>query len=345
MPTVARAKKSPAARPRQAVQNTPASAKPAVAIGPAAAPETANCPCGGGCPRCTPPLPPGDTDPSVRQVLQHAGQPLDSFVQQQWESRFGAEFSAVRIHTGPAATSAAASLEASAFTLGHDIVFGENRYAPQTSAGQHLLAHELAHVVQQSHGPATSAPTALTTPGDAVETAAENAASIAVAGGRLRASDLVPTGPRLARSAQKGCDSSTNEGRPLIWFDRSAPTRSWRPATGYAQKRLNEQILIIENAALDPAKWQTIPEANRNFILDELDKLKYPLDVDCKFGEQTERATKIAQAYYFKDQKMWDGKIGPETWRAIDQPKPAAPPSVIPIPNVPVPPAPGPITL
>ena len=66
------------------------------------------------------------------------------------EARFGVDFSAVRIHDDAADAHAARDLRAEAFTSGTDIVFGSGRYQPQSAAGRHLLAHELAHVVQQS---------------------------------------------------------------------------------------------------------------------------------------------------------------------------------------------------
>jgi hypothetical protein len=71
--------------------------------------------------------------------------PLRSFL----ESRFGQDLGAVRIHTSPWAFTAARSLGARAFTLGHDIFFGEGEYAPESGAGLRLLAHELVHLVQQ----------------------------------------------------------------------------------------------------------------------------------------------------------------------------------------------------
>ncbi len=66
-----------------------------------------------------------------------------------FEPRLGRDLSSVRIHAGPEASRAALALNAHAFTVGHDIVFGEGRYAPETSAGRRLLAHELVHTVQQ----------------------------------------------------------------------------------------------------------------------------------------------------------------------------------------------------
>jgi hypothetical protein len=68
------------------------------------------------------------------------------------EPRFGHDFSRVRIHADESAAKSAAAVEASAYTVGHDVVFGAGQYAPDTSRGRSLLAHELAHIVQQPPG-------------------------------------------------------------------------------------------------------------------------------------------------------------------------------------------------
>ena len=71
-----------------------------------------------------------------------------------FEPAFGHDFSDVRVHADGAAAAAAQSVQARAYTQGHDIVFGAGEYAPTTRTGQSLLAHELAHVVQQERGQA-----------------------------------------------------------------------------------------------------------------------------------------------------------------------------------------------
>ena len=71
-----------------------------------------------------------------------------------FETRFGADFSGVRIHAGAPAAASAESLQARAYTVGQDIVFGAGEYQPGTPDGRHLLAHELAHTIQQSRGQA-----------------------------------------------------------------------------------------------------------------------------------------------------------------------------------------------
>lgn len=79
-----------------------------------------------------------------------SGQPLDPQLKPVFERRMEADFSAVRLHTDAASAAAADSIGAAAFTYGHDIAFAGQRYAPRTESGQRLLAHELAHVLQQS---------------------------------------------------------------------------------------------------------------------------------------------------------------------------------------------------
>ncbi|AGB16565.1 hypothetical protein Halru_1969 [Halovivax ruber XH-70] len=92
----------------------------------------------------------GDVPESVRDVLERGGMPLDFDLQRSLASRMDADFSDVRIHTGPSAAKAADALDARAFTCGNSIVFNSGEYEPETSEGQYLLAHELAHVKQQT---------------------------------------------------------------------------------------------------------------------------------------------------------------------------------------------------
>jgi Domain of unknown function (DUF4157) len=82
--------------------------------------------------------------------LRAGGQPLAYPLRAFFEPRFGRNFSDVRIHTGEPATRSAEAMNAMAYTLGRDIVFGAGQYTPSTAAGKRLLAHELTHVVQQS---------------------------------------------------------------------------------------------------------------------------------------------------------------------------------------------------
>lgn len=78
-----------------------------------------------------------------------AGRPLDQRTRAFFEPRLGHNFGHVRVHAGPHAGASARHLNAVAYTMGRDIVFGAGQFAPESAAGRHLLAHELAHVVQQ----------------------------------------------------------------------------------------------------------------------------------------------------------------------------------------------------
>jgi|GEM_PF-2801923 len=86
---------------------------------------------------------------SVRSVVgSGGGRPLDAGTRAFFEARFGHGLGGVRVHTGAAADASARSVNALAYTVGRDLVFRAGEYAPASPAGRRLLAHELAHVVQ-----------------------------------------------------------------------------------------------------------------------------------------------------------------------------------------------------
>jgi len=92
-----------------------------------------------------PPTAPG----IVNEVLSSSGRPLDVATRDLMGSRFGYDFSRVRIHTDARAAESARSVSALAYTVGTHVVFGPGQYQPATAAGLRLLAHELAHTIQQ----------------------------------------------------------------------------------------------------------------------------------------------------------------------------------------------------
>jgi Domain of unknown function (DUF4157) len=86
---------------------------------------------------------------SVDSVLSSPGSPLELGLQQDMGQRFGHDFSRVRVHTDAAAARSARDVNAHAYTAGHHVVFGADRFVPGTREGRRLIAHELTHVVQQ----------------------------------------------------------------------------------------------------------------------------------------------------------------------------------------------------
>jgi hypothetical protein len=97
----------------------------------------------------------GQTNAHHEQEADHIAEGLvangNESAQAQTEADLGIEPGSVRLHTGPRAENAARALNARAFTVGNDIVFGRNEYSPASSEGQRLLTHELVHVAQQQH--------------------------------------------------------------------------------------------------------------------------------------------------------------------------------------------------
>lgn len=95
--------------------------------------------------------------PSVDRVLSGSGKPLEPALQHDMGQRFGHDLSKVRVHSDGAAAQSAREVNANAYTVGNNIVFGRGQFEPATSVGRRLLAHELAHVVQQRGPSAASA--------------------------------------------------------------------------------------------------------------------------------------------------------------------------------------------
>jgi hypothetical protein len=89
---------------------------------------------------------------AVDEVLSSQGHSLDTETSRFMERRIGFDFSKVRVHSDARAAESAHFLNARAYTVGPDVVFGAGEYAPSSAAGRSLLAHELTHVVQQGAG-------------------------------------------------------------------------------------------------------------------------------------------------------------------------------------------------
>ena len=116
----------------------------------------------------------------VSQTLRGPGRPLEPAVREEMEARFSHDFSRVRVHTDGLAANSARAVHAHAYTVGRDVVFGSGLYAPKTKDGRRLLAHELAHVVQQRG--ATGEPAHVEPAGSALERAADSAGRAAADG-------------------------------------------------------------------------------------------------------------------------------------------------------------------
>jgi Domain of unknown function (DUF4157) len=123
-----------------------------------------------------------EVPPIVHEVLRSPGQPLDGETRAFMESNFAHDFSSVRVHTDAKAAESAGAVNALAYTVGQDIVFGVRQYAPSEGVGRRLMAHELTHVVQQAQNRNTWSqlsnmpPITMGTPGDTLEVEADQQA-------------------------------------------------------------------------------------------------------------------------------------------------------------------------
>jgi len=141
----------------------------------------------------------------VRTAVKSPGQPLAPALRTEMQQRLGWDFSQVRVHTDASAGKSAQAIHARAYTVGPHVVFAPNQYAPATARGRELLAHELAHTVQQRAGPDHGLSLSRN---DALEASADAAASAAADGKSV----VVPTpasGIRLARQPDDDADKST----------------------------------------------------------------------------------------------------------------------------------------
>ncbi|MFI0901691.1 DUF4157 domain-containing protein [Streptomyces sp. NPDC020983] len=155
---------------------------------------------------------------SVHDVVGGGGgEPLDAATRTDMESRLGADFGDVRVHTGSDAHASAAEVGARAYTVGSDIVFQRDAYDPASDAGRTTLAHELTHVVQQRQGPVDGTETAggirVSDPSDRFEQeASANAERVMAApspttGPEPAAAPAVPAGAAVQRE-EDGAEAS-----------------------------------------------------------------------------------------------------------------------------------------
>ncbi len=154
-----------------------------------------------------PARPTGSVPPIVHDVLRSPGQALDADTRSFMEPRLGRDLGHVRVHTGAEAARSAQAVDALAYTVGNDIVFGEGRYAPGSSAGRGILAHELAHTIQQGAGRPALDRLTVGAPDTASEREADEVRAAIEAGSdavEIR-EDAAPAVARLPNSPAGGC--------------------------------------------------------------------------------------------------------------------------------------------
>jgi LysM repeat protein len=136
----------------------------------------------------------------VDEVLRSPGRPLDAGTRTAMGAAFGFDFGRVRVHDDTRASESARAVDAVAYTVGSHIVFRAGHGPAGPGAGQQVLAHELAHVVQQ-RGLSTAGPLVVGSPGASEERQADAAAATVASGGAMRSLAPVRVGPQVQRQS------------------------------------------------------------------------------------------------------------------------------------------------
>ncbi|HEX6369535.1 MAG TPA: DUF4157 domain-containing protein [Longimicrobium sp.] len=184
--------------------------------------------------------------PIVHDVLRSPGRPLDPETRAFFEPRLGVDLGRVRIHTGATAAESARAVHAQAYTVGHSVVMDEGRFSPHTASGQKLLAHELAHVVQQGSAPPIPSVRAASGAHEREAGQAEAAAQPLPILSRDASPEV------LARQAEPAPQTAEEDER----VDVDAAAR-WLVALG-------QLVEIMRNMAALARAWTPVPDGDRS---------------------------------------------------------------------------------
>jgi hypothetical protein len=174
------------------------------------------------------------------EVVQRLGQgqPMDGSVASRVGAAYGANLGDVRVHTSPEAQRMTASEGARAVTIGSDVMFAGGQYQPNTPSGDALLAHELAHVVQQSGGGAVAQSKKVAPESSAMESDADQAAIGAMVQMYGGATTSAQAGPSLRSGlAMQRCSGSPE--------DLGLTREQIRQAAQYGNKQMVEEIFVF----------------------------------------------------------------------------------------------------
>jgi hypothetical protein len=194
-------------------------------------------------------------DAAIARAASSSGAPLPGHLRDRFEASLDADLSRVRVHTGADSAVAAEAVGALAYTTGQDIHFADGRYAPDDPFGLHLLAHEVAHTVQQADAPAHQNKLEVSTPGDALEVEADRAADAMVAGAPAQVSGGTAIAARspAENQSQAAADTSSQGATPAnspTGDPGSPPNAANDSASGNAGKgdaQSSQKVKVVVN--------------------------------------------------------------------------------------------------
>jgi len=216
----------------------------------------------------------------VRDVISSTGRSLDASIQRAMEDRMGDSLGDVRIHTGPQAAAACESISARAFTVGNHVAFNQGEYDPESTEGQHVLAHELAHVRQQTGGAVSMLPQddveLEVDPDPQLEREAKQTAQRVMAGGDLGIQRLADTEVHVQRIPSVDTESSYLSGNrtdgdgPQSIFDKINTATADDPSPSVAEVDLGSGSLAEFQQAVTDDIQTLYEKVERQGILSQM---------------------------------------------------------------------------
>lgn len=211
----------------------------------------------------------------VHNVLGSPGQPLETSARTFFDTRFGHDFSGVRIHADSEAAESARAVNALAYTVGQQVVFGAGQFRPESNSGKQLLAHELAHVVQQQNSNAAALNTfAIGNANDPAEREADLAAARVMSGSEKPAQPVASSAPVLRRACggaeigtPSGCREVPDMGEfvspgNIYRFNRECDT--FQTSTGEERRLWGDMRALPANATIDIHGFASV-DGDRDF--------------------------------------------------------------------------------
>ena len=233
--------------------------------------------------------------PIVHEVLRSSGDPLDAATRAGMEQHFSTDFGDVRIHTGAQAGESASAVQAHAYTVGRHVVFGPGEYSPHTEAGSQLLAHELAHTIQQRQASGIPAGIEIGPGGDSFETQADALSRGANPG--VNAAGTAPTaGPRMQRvgfGEVRLAEAAEEAKKCEVKSEGTVSNTSWGETSGLYPTSVGTASILY-----DPAKWNCT-------TLYELLKCRGAIHAVCQRGQSCKSSSPPAKDEFVQKIKKY----------------------------------------
>jgi hypothetical protein len=257
----------------------------------------------------------------LRNVLATPGQALDRQTEGELAAGFGTSFRGVRVHADADAAAAADAMGATAFTVGQHVFFAAGRYSPQTLEGHELLAHELAHTVQQRGATSADPPVA---PDSALEANAAQAARAVTAGAPVSTA-VGRSGIAVARQVAPGADDERSDEE--IRLELAVVAQTLQAFAIHAHVATSSAAAVLRQERDDPTFWDDYDRvASRFAVLRETLARRRALAQADKIGTQQDEPEPPEEELITPMALAEEGKPAP-------QPRPAPKPR--PAPNIP----------